>query len=263
MSAPKGARHAQWARPRESACELESRSEIASFPRGRMEILHHPIVSHDCAGAAVIGRVRWCGSDRSYGSTGTGRQERRERRASYGCEDREYVTSTHRSPARAESYILASLQHPSEPSTQPVGGCVGVIHTHTYTHTHSQSWLVTCPYVIGTRPATEFTAGQFHVTVSYLYSLPSLPLCERACFARRARKGSLGRARKRGGAAHTAPLHTNSHPPSPFVGAGEYPGGIGRAAAPVASLRRAEAPSLTYLSFGPEWARLQPPLLFS
>ena len=91
MSAPKGARRAQGARPRESACELESRSEIASFPRGRMEILHHPIVSHDCAGAAVIGRVRWCGSDRSYGSTGTGRQERRERRASYGCEDREYV----------------------------------------------------------------------------------------------------------------------------------------------------------------------------
>ena len=155
-----------------------------------------------------------------------------------------FMTSTHRSPARAESYILASLQHPSEPSTQPVGGCVGVIHTHTHTHTHthSQSWLVTCPYVIGTRPATELTAGQFHVTVSYLYSLPSNPLCERACFARRARKGSLGRARKRGGAAHTAPLHTNSHPPSPFVGAGEYPGGIGRASAPGASLKRARRP---------------------
>ena len=85
---------------------------------------------------------------------------------------------------------------------------MGVIHTHTHTHTHthSQSWLVTCPYVIGTRPATELTAGQFHVTVSYLYSLPSLPLCERACFARRARKGSLGRARKRGGAANYVAL---------------------------------------------------------
>ena len=199
--------------------------------------------AHRSAGRFPQSRSRRRGDDLDPRGTHYRDFERKKkiRRRAQSERIREVMTSTHRSPARAESYILASLQHPSEPSTQPVGGCVGVIHTHTHTHTHSQSWLVTCPYVIGTRPATELTAGQFHVTVSYLYSLPSNPLCERACFARRARKGSLGRARKRGGAAHTAPLHTNSHPPSPFVGAGEYPGGIGRAGAPVASLRRAEA----------------------